>query len=142
MNDFIDPPNATEVIQEVLQLTIPEKIQDYIENVYPGWLVYALDKYSDDYPHLQANWKKICELSNVKPKKIVLVADIKFDDSHKVIRAFCEYMTKCGYVVRRAGEFVACGSCMAAIPCQDIYKLLKSKNLPVPKIWSNRCNSC
>jgi len=142
MDHFIDPPNATEVINGVLALSQPSEIQAYIEKTFPGWLIFSLEKYSSDYPHLQSNWHRICEMNNVQPQKIVLVADIIFDDDHKVVRAFCEYMTKTGYVVRRSGEFIACDKCMSAIPCREVHHLLKEKGLPVPGVWKNKCRTC
>lgn len=142
MDQFIDPHNADEIIQQVLKLTEPKDIQEYIEKIYPQWLVFSLNKYSDDYPHLQHNWNKVCEMTNVEPQKIVLVKDIIFDDKHMVTCAFCEYMTKKGYAVRRMGEFIACPKCLSAIPCREVHELLKEKEMPVPNKWSNKCSTC
>lgn len=142
MNSFTDPPNPIDTIKKITELKTPAEIQDYIEKIFPGWIICSLDKYCIDYPHLQNNWVEICRSSGVQPTKIILVADIKFDDEHKVTRAFCEFLTKNGYVVRRSGEFIPCSKCLSAIPCQDIWHLLKENNLPVPNEWQSTCSKC
>lgn len=139
---FQDPENFQEIIDDLKKCNTPEEIQGYIERTCPGWLEFSLEKYSDDYPHLTANWNFICSRLGVSPQKIVLVSEIIFDENHKTIRAYAEYVTRKGYVVRRSGEFIACERCNAAIPCEKIWELLKEKNFSVPKVWKNTCSSC
>jgi hypothetical protein len=137
-----DPENVSEIINHVNDLKSPEEIQLYIQEKLPGWLIYSLMSYSKDYPHLQENWLKICEMSNTRPQKIVLVKDIIFDDNHTLLRHFCELMTRKGYVVRRIDEFIPCKKCMSAIPTFEVYDLLKSKNIKCPESWSDHCSGC
>lgn len=130
-------------IQETLkEAKTPEEVEKIIEQSYPGWLILSLNGYSKDYPHLENNWKTICSKLNVQPQKIVLVRDIIFDKENSQLNNICEFITKHGYVVRRYTEFLACSVCEKAIPCKEIWHLLKEKNFPVPNNWSDKCSSC
>lgn len=149
MDHFIDQPNKRDVIERIHNLNDEkddekddEKIQEFISSILPNWLVYSTDNYSDDYPHLRSNWNQICKMTKTSPKKIVLVQDIVFDENHEVVKEMCEFMTKRGYVVRRAGEFIVCRTCMKAIPCIEVWHLLKEKGLNVPSEWSDKCRRC
>jgi hypothetical protein len=110
-----------------------------MEEKYSQYIICSFNKYSDDYPHLTKNWKFICNNLNVTPKKILLVDDIKFNGSNHLIY---ENLTKEGFVVRRKDEFIGCVYCGSAIPCQEIWKLLREKNLTNLKEWSNKCTKC
>lgn len=140
--DFSDPENKDKIIKKISELSDKKKVQEYIEEIFPNWLLYSCEKYSPDYPHLQANWITVCKLTKTTPKKIILVNDIKFDTKHEVIKAFCEEMTQKGYVVRRAGEFIVCRHCNAAIPAKDVWHFMKDAKLPIPSMWSDTCSSC
>lgn len=140
--DFSDPENKDEIIKKINEISDKEKVQSYIEKIFPNWLMFSCAKYCDDYPHLSSNWHTVCKLSKTTPKKIVLVQDIKFDKKHEVVKTFCEIMTQKGYAVRRAGEFVVCRHCRSAIPSKDVWYLLKDRKMPVPSVWSDTCNTC
>ena len=142
MDYFIDPPNADDIVTKLNNLPDHKEVCAYIEGIFPNWIICAVDNYSEDYPHLRGNWKKICKLTKTKPQKIILVETIIFDNDHKVIKGFCEIMTRNGYCVRRAEEFVVCRKCNLAIPQKDIWHLLQEKGLPVPKIWDKVCSNC
>ena len=142
MNHYIDRDNAPELITKLHSLTEEKEIQQFISDNLSGWFIHLLEGYSNDYRYLQDNWKIICDKINTTPKKIVLVDDIKFDKDHTFLQTCCEVMTKRGYVVRRASEFIVCPTCFKAIPCKDIHHLMKEKKLPVPTDWSNKCSSC
>ena len=141
-DDFLDTEKRREILQKITEKKTAQEVEQLLEEYYPGWLVFSLDKYSDDYPHLAKNWKVMCQSLRVPTQKIVLVADIKFDEEHSIINAVSEFMTKNGYCVRRAGEFIACPTCEAAIPCEQIWFLLKDKRFPVPNSWQNKCSGC
>lgn len=119
-----------------------DEIQNVIENTFPGWLIHGTDKYSDDYPNLQENWLKICNMINTTPKKIVIVDDIYFDKNHLLINIFCERMTREGYIVRRKCEFQCCEICGCAIPTFNLYLTMKQKGLKVPNEWRRKCKKC
>jgi hypothetical protein len=116
--------------------------QELLEKHYPGWLLTSMTEYSSDYPHLSGNWNAICRKLGVRPKKIVLVADIQFDSEHKDINAIAEIMTKNGYCIRRQGELQPCSVCNKAIPTQGIWAVLYHAGLPVPREWKDHCSTC
>ena len=145
MSDFIDPPNKNEILNILLNLNKEDEteVQNFIENYFPGWLIISLNSYSKDYPHLQENWEKICKLSKCDPKKIVLVSDINFDENHIATSVISEFMTRNGYCVRRSVEFISCGNCEGAIPCENLWYLMKNNGVKtIPKTWSNTCRRC
>lgn len=118
------------------------EIEEIIEKDYPTWLVAILNDYSRDYPHLSGNWKTLCKKMDVSPQKIVLVKDINFEEKSDPKIEVCEILTKKGYVIRRMTEFVPCIICNRAIPCVEIWHLLKEKGFSVPEIWENKCSGC
>lgn len=120
----------------------PKEAEKIIQQHYPNWLILSLDGYSNDYPHLQKNWERLCSDLKVTPRKIVLVNEIVFGDEQTTLNKICEYMTTQGYVVRRSNEFIACSHCEKAIPSMEIWRLLKEKGFPVPNIWANKCTEC
>jgi hypothetical protein len=145
MDYFIDSVNADEIIEKLHTLDEQKDINElrkYIDIILPKWLLYATDNYSKDYPHLRFNWEHICKMMKTEPQKIVLVQEIIFDNDHKVVKEVCEIITKYGYVVRRINEFTLCKNCLLAIPCKDVWHLLKEKKMPVPEVWSDKCSNC
>lgn len=69
--DFSDPENKDKIIKKISELSDKKKVQEYIEEIFPNWLLYSCEKYSPDYPHLQANWITVCKLTKTTPKKII-----------------------------------------------------------------------
>ena len=136
---FTDPENVEALLEE---LKTANNTQEFIEHVFPGWLIVSLDGYSSDYPHLERNWKTLCSTLKLEPQKIVLVSTIEFTDNHRLLKEICEKMTRMGYCVRRAHEFIPCKVCEKAIPIREIHSLLLEKKMPVPKDWSDHCSSC
>jgi len=142
MENISDPENCENIIQYMNSIKTTKEMYDYIQQIYPRWLVMALDGYCEDYPHLTSNWDTICSKMGIKPQKIILVTDLVFDDNHRVTMAFAEHMTRNGYIVRRSSEFIACYVCMKAIPSLEIWKNFKSNKLPCPSAWSIKCAKC
>lgn len=142
MEAYIDPPNADELIATFDTLSDTKEAEDFINQNFPNWIVQSLPKYSDDYDYLDKNWKAICKKLGVKKQKIILVNEIVFDEKHRVLNHIAEQMTKKGYVVRRYDEFGYCPICVGAIPCIEVWHLMKEKRLPVPHTWSGACKRC
>ncbi len=142
MDPFLDPPNSQEIISKIQNLDTVEEFTSFINEIMPGWLIFITPNYSKDYPHLQGNWFRICRSLEIVAKKIVLVADIKFDTNHVLINFLCEYMTKKGYCVRKASDFVICPVCESVIPCKEMWEKLVEHGLPVPENWNNTCLEC
>ena len=132
-----------EIIQKLGNAKTDLEFKDVLDNHFPGWFITSFDNYSKDYPHFQNNWEYICGQLGVKPKKIILVDAIDFDNEKSaLINAVYEYCTRQGYIIRRQGEFIGCSVCYSAIPSKEIYPLLKEKKFIIPKVWSDRCVSC
>jgi hypothetical protein len=142
MTDFKDPPNKDEILRNLSTLKTADETEKFINDNFPGWLILSLPGYSSDYHHLQKNWEKICQMAKTVPQKIILVSDIKFDDTHIATSVISEFMTRNGYCVRRAAEFIACPKCEGAIPSRELWIMLKDRGMPVPKIWANCCSNC
>ena len=142
MNEYIDPPNADELIQKFNTLTDQKEVEDFIETNFPKWIIQSLPNYSKDYYYLDRNWNTICKKLGVKKQKIILVQEIVFDERHRVLNHIAEEITKKGYVVRRFDEFGYCPVCVGAIPCIEIWHLMKEKGLPVPLNWNSFCQGC
>ena len=135
-----DTPKRFELLEKIKNTE--EDIEKIIGEYYEGWILFFVAKYSDDYPHFEKNWKTLCIIQKINPKKIILVSDIVFDKDHTVLVKLCEILTQYGYVVRRASEFIMCPRCESCLPSKDIWHLLKEKKFPVPNVWRNRCSKC
>ena len=134
---------STDVLAtEVRGLTDKDAIRTFIDTHLPGWLIASTDAYSIDYPHLDRNWKLICQSLGVQPQKIVVVDKINFDAENTFLKTVCDVLTARGYVIRRKEEFTGCEICTKAIPVREVWQLLKNKNFPVPDEWSSVCSEC
>ena len=122
-----------------------KEVDEYLHVNIPGWVVYSIDDYCDDYGWLKKNWQAMCEKFNVRPQKIIIVKRLNFNNATGedfIINQLSSTLTTKGYVVRREGEFTLCKVCEKAIPCKEIYDLMKELGAPVPKCWSNKCTTC
>lgn len=125
--------------QKLLNLN-DEDVINYVNEILPDWIEDILDSYSTDYDYLNRNWRCICQAGNVSTKKIILVKNINFDND--LISNVGEILTRKGYCVRRTSEFIVCDVCKKALPDYDMWKFLKEKKAPIPKIWNNKCENC
>lgn len=139
---FTDLPNKTELKQQFMKLQDELQMWNFVEETFPGWIHKVIYKYSKDYPHLTNNWNKICELLQTKPQRIILVSWISGDPDHQLTRDFAEILTKKGYIVRRADEFIQCKLCNSAIPDKELWTKMKEHKLPCPDKWSYICTNC
>ena len=90
----------SDLIEEVKQLPTMKEEFDFIVRRYPEWIIGFCDNYSDDYPHLYSNWKKLSEESNIKPMKVILVKHFENDDQFSL----SELLFTAGFVVRTISE--------------------------------------
>lgn len=141
---YIDPPNKEIVLQKLFSLQEDKDgFRKYVDELFPGWLLYSLEKYSTDYAFLQSNWHRICQIRGSNPKRIVLVDEIIFDrDSHMVLNVVCDILTNKGYVVRTYKDFIPCKKCHAVIPNIHVWKHMKDNKCPVPDDWLEMCQKC
>ena len=131
-------PNDTTSINEINQLPTMKDVFDLIKTKYPNWIVDLVDKYSDDYPHLQNNWQTLVNVSKTKIQKIVIVES--FDNEEQL--SFAELLTRTGFIVRTKAELIPCSVCRSAIPSKTIYDKMKQHNMEFNFMWNNKCRNC
>lgn len=140
---YLDPYNASDIIEELKSLPTMGAIKSLIDNTFPTWFVTTMDKYCTDYPHLNKNWRTICQMGNVKSTQVMIVDDFEFNDSHSLAIIFCECFTRAGFSVRRKQEFIPCNNCGSAVPTQLMWNLFKEKGkIKIPDVWSPNCSCC
>lgn len=142
---YEDPSNYTELLSELGELAGNHNaIYEFINRVFPGWILYSVDDYSKDYSYLENNWKFMCVKLSIDKGKIVIVDAIHFDDSHKLLGEVCDMMTKSGYIVRRKEELIPCTVCGKALMSEPLW--MKMRNTPIqeviPREWAERCGGC
>jgi hypothetical protein len=145
---FLDGPDHEALFKRICESDTKEDFITCINVALRNWIVTATDEYSSDYSYLARNWVTVCKKfgkdHNIKisPQQIVLVADIRFDDDHKLLRAVSEYMTMRGYCVRKYGEFIECKTCGKVLPSKPVWEHMKKSGMDVPDRWSDRCSGC
>jgi hypothetical protein len=146
MTNYEDPENWQSLFQEFKEEKTEAGMLSFIKKIYPDWVIAYTSEYCDDYPHLIYNWKKISDMNNVSQKSIVIVEKVFFDTKdkvrHNLIMSISEHLTRNGYVIRRKEEYCGCIACGRAIPVFEVYNLMKSKGIPVPSVWMQKCQSC
>lgn len=155
MQYITDPTlNISNELESIKELT-PGDILSYIHSTTQGWIRDVSDGYSDDYSVLTANWERVCECIRHRagvscfPAQIVMVnhLDMRSTDKENVFfQKLCDRMTQFGYCVRRAEELQLCPVCSKAIPTEELYNRIVQSESPIasqlPRIWSERCDSC
>ena len=68
--------------------------------------------------------------------------ECKYDQEHTLLRVFCDILTRTGFCVRKQDDLISCRVCNTAIPCKELYELLRIKNVRIPEKWSDTCSSC
>jgi len=121
------------------ELPTMKDVFDFIELKYPGWILYILDDYSTNYPHLSYNWKFLNDQHKIPTQKIILIDKFENDDH----LSFAEVFTKAGFVVRTISEFQPCSVCSKfAVPTFSIHEKIKTVGKDIPRIWSDKCEKC
>lgn len=123
---------------EISQLSNMQEVFDLINTKYPNWIIYIMDKYSIDYPHLQSNWKIMTDTSKTNMKKIIIVSNFENDEQF----AYAELLTHTGFVVRIQSDLIPCIVCNSAIASENTYNKMKEYNNKIPNIWNNKCTTC
>ena len=144
MNYSNNPENVDEIIEQIKNSPNIGEIKKIFDNYYPNFIKNIFDNYSDDYPNLKSNWDTICKKCNTTPKKIILVEEINLVDfkNNKLINIYNEILTRVGFCVRKEKDFIGCKVCNKAIPCIELYNILKVNGNYIPNKWSNICSKC
>lgn len=146
---YKDKENVEDAI-EFLNNTEDEDLLLYnIKLMYPNWIKKEFTAYSKDYPTFTKSWERMCQMTKTKPKKILLVEFIFIDvcllqkdqGSFNLLKEACDILTRKGYCIRRACEFIACNKCDKALPSLKLYEYMKSINATVPKEGWDICCS-
>jgi hypothetical protein len=140
--DYKDNEKRKAVLEKLPKCQGDAEAFALIDEYYSGWLILMIDDYSPDYPHLRRNWEFICNKLNTVPQKIALAQEIHFDQDHSILNKLGDYITQKGYCLRRIEEFIVCPTCVKAIPCRDIWQLMRDKKISCPAVWRNHCIHC
>jgi len=141
--NYKDPENLDFILKQINNIKDIDGILDLIDTVYPSWIVYMINEYSEDYPHLIKNWNTITNTSNIKKGKIIIVKFMCDKDDHKLIRIFADLFTTSGSVLRTINDLTPCPRCYTAIPSEYVYNKMKEHKITtLPEKWSNLCTKC
>lgn len=138
---FPDPPNATELLDKLRSLPSMGDVRDFVDEIYPGWIVNAAYAFCTDYPRLNINWLTVAKQLKVIPQQVLLVKQAKLREDQKFLQAICDLTTQAGFCIRDAGDYTLC-SCGRAVPSRELYCVFMEKELGVPPQWSPRCSGC
>jgi hypothetical protein len=143
MNSYKDPENKIDIKQKITTLQTLKEIEDYINEIYPGWIVCYVNRYSYDYPHLESNWDYICAKNKTKRGQILIVDDIFEGDDYSILKIFINIFILSGFIVRTKDELFVCEKCNSAIPNKETFEKMKDSNIEMKiKEWNNKCSSC
>jgi hypothetical protein len=140
---YKDPENLDFILKEMNNIKDLDGILNMINTIYPDWIVYILNDYSEDYPHLIKNWNTIVSTSNIKKGKIIVVRFMSDKEDHKLIRIFADLFTTSGSVLRTINDLLPCSQCASAIPSEYVYNKMKEHKIrTLPEKWSEKCAKC
>ena len=80
--EFLNPENINFYKDKINKISNDIELINFINEIFPNWIQFIIDDYSDDYPHLKVNWKKICEKCKIIIKKIIIVKYIPSIDNN------------------------------------------------------------
>jgi len=78
---------------------------EYIQEVFPSWIVDEVKGFSDDHPELTKLWEEDCKQNNTKPHKIFLVEEIH---DGEIMTLFMNFLSTCGIAVQQHNHFRKC----------------------------------
>jgi len=134
MSKYADPENTVEIFLKIKNCPTIREIKNLMDKTFPGLFITVLPEFSDDYPHLNKNWKSICDAIPTTPKQIIILDNYSEDCS--LVKTFTECFTTTGFAVRRKSEYIPCEKTGKAVPTEHIYMLFKEKGFTVPEKWS------
>lgn len=122
------------------------QVLDYVDHLYPDWIVQRLDHYASEYAMLENNWVQLCQRWGTIPQKILIVRflpDQSNIQSYEILMAFSNRLTKLGYVIRKEDDLIACINCRRALLSKMAYDFLDSRRSQfLPKKWAPQCINC
>lgn len=144
MSQYADPDNIEEIKEEIKNCATIFEVSTVINKHIPGWIVAYLNGYSDDYPHLTENWKKLCMLVDGSPEtsQVMIVDELINDSNHKMINLFAELFTRCGFSLKRKMDFIPCSVCNKALPTEVVYNQFAKQKFIIPEEYNEKCVNC
>jgi hypothetical protein len=142
IRDYSDPPNLNEIKEHLSTLQSLGEVKKYTDEIFPEWIIGIINQYSNDYPHLNENWKKVCGKINCNKTEILLVKDLSHEPNYTLTILLAEIFTRSGFSVRRSQEFFPCQVCNKALPTHYLWIIMKNGNFNIPEIWSDKCSDC
>ena len=133
---YEDPENLGEIIKDIIQMKSVQEILNLLSTVYPTFIKNTVAEYSTDYPHFDINWRGMCATLKVQKAIIILVDIVPEDDTHILIKTFCEVLTQAGFIVRRYTDFFPCNKCDKLLPSEEIYSKLKEMKIKIDSLDS------
>lgn len=154
--NFEDPLNRDELIEQLKQLETIQHVFNFINSIYPTWIVARSKSYSSDYNFFNSNWDHMIRLlkektnNSLQKEEIIIVKDIGLGcaPGEKILlRTICEVLTLAGFCIRDSNTFSTCSICSSALPTESFYVTLKeiktkSPNISIPTTYSPNCTSC
>lgn len=134
MSNYTDPDNTAELILKIKSTPTLGEVKNLMDTTFPGLFVTVLPSFSDDYPHLNKNWKTICDSIPTTPKQVMILDN--YSEDCTLVKTFAECFTTAGFAVRRKCEYIPCEKTGKAVPSEGVYQLLKEKGFTVPEKWS------
>lgn len=135
MTTYQDPENTVEIMLQIKNSPTIGDVKNLMDKTFPGLFVTVIDRFSDDYPHLNKNWKNICDSIPTTQKQIIILDNYPHDCN--LINTFAECFVNAGFVVRSKAEYTPCPETGTAVPSESIYRLFKEKGFTVPETWSH-----
>ena len=144
--EFIDPSaDELEILKhEITKCPTVGKIIEMCETVYPKWIVCFLDRFCQDYPHLQHQEHQDPKQEGKEDNglRIMIVDAVPKSPKHTFIRLLADVFTYAGVFVRTKDEFQPCTKCLAAIPTPQYYEKMRDRKVPDLPSWKPRCRAC
>jgi hypothetical protein len=139
---YSDPPNADEIIIRIKSAPSIGDIKYIMDEIFPDLFVTTMENYCSDYPHLERNWKGICEMTANRPTQIMILNEVIFDEEHRILKILGECFTRAGFSVKRKREYIPCNKCRKAVPVKGMWEYFKEKGIEVPHEWNPCCQEC
>ena len=139
---YEDPENITDICKEITVCPTINDLLNKLREIFPGFVKGIYRDYCEDYPHFDVNWRSMCLSLKIRKADILLVDDFPENDTHILIKTFCEVLTQGGFVVRPFSSYVICNFCDKVIPSKYMYDKLKAAGIKVPSTWNNACSKC
>jgi hypothetical protein len=138
-----DPDTVEERIASIKNAQFMPDVLALANEYLPNWVAGFIDKYSDDYPALTAQWERVCDQEEVGSKKQIMITRfMSTSPAYRLLQSFAEVFVAAGFSVRRLQDIIPCKVCKAGIPTMGLHSSMKLANLAVPEKWSDTCGGC